>query len=154
MVSPNLVSAINASSTQQAFLFLLTFTTQTGVIRVVNNNVDITSRGDLYTAYPFQIVLDADTGDKQPEISLTIDNVDQYLVEMIRGFLDPPSVKLELVLSGTPDTVEKTVDYLRLGNASYDSLSIQGKLIPINILQRKFPAENYTATRFPDLFYA
>ncbi len=148
-----LLPVVNQSSTNQAFLFLLTFTTPGSVIRVVNNNEDIVSRGETYTAYPFNIVLDADTGEKQPEIKLTIDNVDQYLVEMIRGLLDPPAIKLELILSGSPDTVEKTIDYLRLGNVNYDAMSIQAIMRPINILQRKFPSTSYTASRFADLFF-
>lgn len=144
---------VNQSSTNEAIFVLLTFTSPTGVIRVVNNNEDITSRGNVFTAYPFNIVLDTDDGESQPEISLAIDNVDLMLITAIRGLLEPPTIKLELILSSTPDIVEKTIDYLHLDSVQYDAMTIQAKMRPINILQRKFPSSSYTASRFMDLFY-
>ena len=144
---------VNQSSTNEAIFVLLTFITPSETIRVVNNNEDVISRGDTFIAYPFTIVLDTDDGESQPEISLTIDNVDLMLMTAIRGILEPPRIKLELVLSSTPDIVEKTIDYLHLDSVQYDALTIQARMRPINILQRKFPVDHYTASRFMDLFY-
>ena len=67
-----------------------------------------------FTAYPFNISLPVEDGSKELSLTLTIDNVDQLLVEAIRGFLEPPTMKLELVLSSDFDTVEKKIDFLRL----------------------------------------
>lgn len=148
-----LIPAVNQSQTNEAFLFLLTITTPSEVIRVVNNMEDIVSRGETYTAYPFSLSLPADTGDKQPNLQLVIDNTDQALVNAIRGFPKAPSVKVELIVSGSPDIVEKSIDFLQVSSVSYDALSITIEMRPVNILARKFPAASYSSTEFPDLYF-
>lgn len=148
-----LIPAVNQSQTNEAFLFLLTITTPSEVIRVVNNMEDIVSRGETYTAYPFSLSLPADTGDKQPNLQLVIDNTDQALVNAIRGFPKAPSVKVELIVSGSPDIVEKSIDFLQVSSVSYDALSITIEMRPVNILARKFPAATYGSTEFPDLYF-
>ena len=149
-----LVPAIYQSTSQDAFLFLLTITTPTDTIRVVNDWQNLTSRGDTYLSFPFSLSLPMDTGDTQNEIRLVIDNVDQTMVEAIRGLPEPPQVKVEMVISSTPDTVEKTIDFLRLTSVEYDALSITGKLRPDNILARKFPQSTYDSLQFPNLYWA
>jgi hypothetical protein len=145
--------AIYQTSTNEAFLWLLTITTSNETIRLVNNMEDVVSRGDNYTAYPFNISLPVEDGSKQLSLSLTIDNVDQVLIEAIRGFLEPPVMKLELVLSSDFDTVEKKIDFLRLGQVEYDQLQIRGQLKPNNVLGNAFPATSYDPAQFPALFY-
>jgi hypothetical protein len=145
--------AIYQTSTNEAFLWLLTITTSNETIRLVNNMEDVVSRGNNYTAYPFNISLPVEDGSKQLSLALTIDNVDQVLIEAIRGFLEPPVMKLELVLSSDFDTVEKKIDFLRLGQVEYDQLQIRGQLKPNNVLGNAFPASNYDPAQFPALFY-
>ena len=145
--------AIYQTTTDEAFLWLLTITTSNETIRLVNNMEDVVSRGNNYTAYPFNISLPVEDGSKQLSLSLTIDNVDQVLIEAIRGFLEPPVMKLELVLSSDFDTVEKKIDFLRLGQVEYDQLQIRGQLKPNNVLGNAFPASNYDPAQFPALFY-
>ena len=150
-----LVQEVNRSTTDSAFLFLLTITPPNGgtPIRVVNNNEDVVSRGNTYTAYPFALTLPNDDGETAPSVQLSIDNVDQLLVESIRESLQPPTFVLELVLSNNPDQVEKQISHLRLSNVEYDAMGITGTLSPINILSRKWPAETYDPVSYPGLFY-
>ena len=150
-----LTPAINQPNTNEAFLFLLTITPADGgaPIRVVNDLEDITSRGEVFTAYPFALSLPPDTGDKQHELTLTIDNVDQAITEEVRRLEDPPSVKVELVLSGSPDTVEKTVDFLRMDTVEYNALQVSAKLRPENMMARQFPSATYNPVEFRDLFF-
>lgn len=145
--------AIYQTSTNEAFLWLLTITSANETLRVVNNMEDVVSRGNTFTAYPFNISLPVEDGAKELALTLTIDNVDQMLVEAIRGFLEPPMMTLELVLSSDFDTVEKKIDFLRLANVEYDALQIRGSLKPINVLGNSFPASNYDPAQFPSLFY-
>jgi len=154
MVSTATIQAVNASSTDVAFWFLLTITPSgQSPIRFVNNNIDVTSRGDKFTAYPFSLRLPTDDGEKVPTVTLTIDNVDRAIVESIRGQLYPPSVKIEVVTSTYPDIVEKTIDFLALRSVDYDSLTITGTLEARGILNQRFPKESYTASIFPGIFY-
>ena len=145
--------AIYQTSTNEAFLWLLTITSANETLRVVNNMEDVVSRGNTFTAYPFNISLPVEDGAKELALTLTIDNVDQMLVEAIRGFLEPPMMTLDLVLSSDFDTVEKKIDFLRLANVEYDALQIRGSLKPINVLGNSFPASNYDPAQFPSLFY-
>lgn len=145
--------AIYQTSTNEAFLWLLTITSANETLRVVNNMEDVVSRGNTFTAYPFNISLPVEDGAKELALTLTIDNVDQMLVEAIRGFLEPPMMTLELVLSSDFNTVEKKIDFLRLSNVEYDALQIRGSLKPINVLGNSFPASNYDPAQFPSLFY-
>ena len=148
-----LTPVINLPETNQALLHLLTITSATDIIYLVNNNEPITSNGQVYDPYPFALTLPMSDGERQVELILQIDNVDQTLTHAIRELLTPPIIKLEMVLSGSPDTVERTIDFLRADFISYDSMSVQFRLRPENIMGRKFPASKYTPARYPDLFF-
>ena len=69
--------AIYAQETQQVFLLLITIDHDNLAvpIRVVVNTEDITSRGDLYQAYPVDVELPDDNDDAPPTARLTIDNI-------------------------------------------------------------------------------
>ena len=148
-----LTPVINLPETNQALLHLLTITASTDIIHLVNNNEPITSNGQVYDPYPFALTLPMSDGERQVELILQIDNVDQTLTHAIRELLTPPIIKLEMVLSGSPDTVERTIDFLRADFISYDSMSVQFRLRPENIMGRKFPSSKYTPARYPDLFF-
>ena len=154
MVSAVAQAAVNASSTDVAFWFLLTITPGSGApIRFVNNRTDVSSRGETFMAYPFSAVLPTDDDQRVPTVRLTIDNVDRAIVEAIRAQSTPPAVKLEVVTSTYPDIVEKVIDFLYLRSVDYDALTITGTLEARGILNQRFPKESYTASIFPGIFY-
>jgi len=138
-----LTPTINLPETNVAFLHLLTITAASDVIRVVNNDEPVVSRGQTFDPYPFSLALPVSDGEKQPELLLNIDNVDQRLVRAIRELLTPPTVLFEMVLSVSPDVP-----------ISYDAMSIQFRLRPNNILARKFPSSTYSPARYRDLHFA
>ena len=148
-----LTPTINLPETNVALLHLLTLTAQGDVIHLVNNSEPITSNGQVFDPYPFALTLPLSDGERQTELILQIDNVDQSLTKAIRELLTPPAVKLDMVLSNTPDTIEQTIDFLRADFVSYDSLSVQFRLRPDNIMGRKFPSSKYTPARYSDLFF-
>lgn len=152
-------SAVNASQTNEAFLFLATFTSADGkeIIRLVNNNEDIVSRGMTYYAFPFDLNLPFDDGEKQANVSMTIggivDDSKMKLIEILRSTLKPPTVKIEVIISSMPNWVERSIDFLEMRNVTYDAMSITIDLVSKNILARKFPSDIYDPVSFPDLFY-
>lgn len=149
-----LAPTINLLETNAAILHLLTLTAGTDVMRFVNNNEAITSRGEVFQPYPFSLILPVADGERQQELELIIDNVDGRLTKAIRELITPPLFKFEMIISVTPDVVERTIDFLRAEFISYNSLSIDFRLRHDNIMGRKFPASKYTPARYPDLFYA
>lgn len=150
-----LVPNILEPALNEALFALITITPADGedTLRIVNNNEQIVSRGKTYLPYAFTLTLPADTGEGSPTLTMTIDNVDRVLTEIVRELLDPPEVKLELVFSDTPDVVEKTIDFLRLVSAEYDAQSINFTLESFNILMLPAIDQIYDGDQWPDLIY-
>lgn len=149
-----LIPAVYARETQSAFLFLLTIFPADGSapLRAVNNLEDVTSRGNVYTAFPFSISLPPDTGEKRHTLTLVIDNVDGSIMQVVRALAEPPRMLIELVLSDSPDIVEKRIDFLKLASVSADTLQVSGTLTPENMLSRQYPAATYNPREWPALF--
>lgn len=147
-------AAIFAQQTDQVFLALLTLTHASlpGPIRVVNNMVDIVSRGDTFIGYPFQIALPGESEDELPRVQVMIDNVDRTLVEAVRTLTSPPTLTLEIVLASAPDTVEAGPFPFSLRNVEYDAHVITGDLAFEDVLNEGFPQHSFTPNHFPGVF--
>jgi hypothetical protein len=151
-LSPNANAAANAISSPIAWLTLLTFTLDgQEPLRVVNNTLDVVSRGNTFLACGFEIILPTDDGEAMPTVKLTLPNADREIIEWIRGFPTAPNLMMEIVLSNDPDTVERSIDWMRLVNVNYDALQITGTLAVENVLSAGFPGERYSPVRFPAL---
>ena len=151
-LSKTALNEINALSTGEAFLFLMTIVHDSGTVRVVNNNEDVLSRGNIFTAYPFAIVLNADDEDTLPVIQLSIDNVDRLLVEAVRAAQTAPIVQLELILSSFPDIVEISIPDMALRNVSYNAITMTGTLYVGDILNQRYPEGSVTPQLYGGLF--
>ncbi len=154
-ISPQNTIEVNQSFSNAAWFFLLTIIPNgsTEAIHLVNNNEQVVSNGITYLPYPFAINLPLDTGDKIPNITLTINNTDQLIVDAIREMELAPTVRLQLVTSAFPDLVEKDLDFLKLRNVSYDAMTITGTLEVASVWARRFPSETVDPVRYPALFY-
>jgi hypothetical protein len=153
MVTPANMPSLTASATPVVWLALLRITAPgEPAVCLVNNSEEVTSRGQVYQPFPFAITLPADDSDSLPTVTLTLSNVDRSLVEYIRGALNAPHIEVELVTSAYPDTVEKSLTFLKLGGVQYDAITITGSLSLDNFLTQSFPAESYTPPYFPALF--
>lgn len=150
---PATIPYAQATSSDIVFLCLLTFS-MPGVepLRVVNNTVDIMSRGQLYQAYPFNIILPEDQPDKLPSVRIDLDNVDRTIMEWIRGFSVAPQMRLEVITNVNYDVVERAIGFLKLSQVDYDALTIRATLNVDNILSRRFPADDYDPIQFPGLY--
>lgn len=148
-------SAVNSQTTDVALLWLLTVTDPASavVLRAVNNLEDVTSRGQTFTAFPFDLVLPPDTGDRPQNLNLNVSNVGRELIQVLRGQLAPPQVKLELVTSQQPDTVEKALDFFTVRNATYNAQVITFTLSPSNIFARKTCTATYNSLEYPAMFW-
>jgi hypothetical protein len=154
-LSPINTPAINASSTNTAFFFLLTISPPSGTekIHLVNNIEPVVSNQVVYQPYPFTMTLPLDTGDKIPTIQLTIDNVDQTLTNAIRELEEAPTIRVQLVTSDFPDLVEKDLNFLQLRNVNYDAMTITATLEVASVWARKFPSETVDPVHYPSLFF-
>lgn len=97
-ISTEARQSLNAAETGDAFLILLTLS-HAGMaepLRVTNGGEDVTSRGDIFTAYPFELSLPDDDAGQSPEARLVIDNIDRQIVRAVRSLTTAPLVLIEI----------------------------------------------------------
>lgn len=156
-------SAVFAQETNEAFIMLLTIThpdftddilvssdpTQNLPIAGVRGTV---SNGLEYVYIPFSLVLpqDDDTGVNRATIS--IDNVNNDIIEHIRSADSALAIKFQIVLSSDPDTAEITFDQFKLEHVTYNASTIEGDISIEYFEQEPFPSKTFTPSDFPGMF--
>jgi hypothetical protein len=147
---------VNTTHTDVAFLFLMTITEPSSgtVFRVVNNLEDVASNGETFSAFPFDITLPPDDGGTPQSMKVTTFNASRDLIEILRGTLEPPEVKVELITSNNPDDIHKRIDFLRVAGVEYDALNVSFNLVATSAFARQTQRHTYNQAEFPGLFYA
>jgi|SRR3989304_6619060 len=153
-ISASAKSALFASRTDKCFLALLTIThvNLTAPIRVVNNGENITSNGNDYQWFPFDIEIPADSIDEIPKIRITISDPTRKIAPQIRALTTSPEVSLSIIMSDTPNTVEVGPFVMTLKNVSWDELTISGELGYEDIFEEPYPGDTFTPAEYPGLF--
>jgi hypothetical protein len=108
-------------------------------IRVVNNKEDITSNGEIYTAFPFEITPPGSQDGAPPTAKIIISNVSREIGQAIRSISTPPSVTITIVRQETPDVVEAQFVGMRLTNVSYDALAVSADLYFEDLTREPYP---------------
>jgi hypothetical protein len=155
--SPLFKSMANAQETGEVLLALVTIAHTSivgGPLRVVQDMQNLTSNGNVYTAFPFEIVLPEDTDDGPAKIKLVIDNIDQSLAKAIRSIPpnSPPSVTVEIVVASQPDVVELSIPGLTLRLITGDAFRIEGDLWMDEEDLIPFPEGIVAPNTFPGVF--
>lgn len=147
---------VNTTHTDVAFLFLMTITEPSSgtVFRVVNNLEDVASNGETFAAFPFDITLPPDDGGTPQSMKVTTFNASRDLIEILRGTIEPPEVKVELITSNNPDDIHKRIDFLRVAGVEYDALNVSFNLVATSAFARQTQRHTYNQAEFPGLFYA
>jgi hypothetical protein len=87
------------------------------------------------------------------QCSITINYAAPDLIAAIRaGITKPTKILLELVLSGSPDTVEASFADFYITSVNYDAQKISLSLDMINLSREPFPCFSFTPGYFPGLF--
>ncbi len=155
MLSPLAVNAAQAPESGEVFLVMLeiSHSSWTTPFYMVDNTVDVISEGKTYIAWPFDLILGDDDGQRLPEVKLIIDNVDRKLVEIIRTTVDPPQMAVKLVLASQPDVVEVYISGLTLRDVDFNALQITWTLYAESLADQRCPADNISlATGYHGLF--
>ncbi len=150
-------SMANAQETGEVLLALVTITHSSiigGPLRVVQDLQDITSNGNVYTAFPFEITLPSDSDDGPAKVMLRIDNIDRSIAQTIRTIppSSPPTVQVDIIVASQPDTVELSMPNMTLRNVSGDAFQIEGELRMDEEDLITFPEGSFTPQHFPGLF--
>lgn len=135
-------------------------------IRVVWDTKDFIYNGNTFIGFPFEITILSDD-ENPPKATLTIQNIDPRITDVLRGMTSPLRLKIELLhsndfdltvtprvaLVGSPlPHVAYSADKLFLINIRGDILTLSGEITGWNYLQRVWPGVRATQERFPGLF--
>jgi hypothetical protein len=153
-ISNELKSQLYGQVSDDPFLALFTFShpSFSSDIRLVNNAEDIVSNGDTYIAYPVQIVLPPDDQESAREVQIQLDNIDLTIISELRGVTTPVQAKVEMVLASLPDTVQYSLEELKLKNISYTTKTITASLVMDDFLGVGLTSEKYNPDNYPGLF--
>lgn len=120
-------------------------------VHVVNALDDITSVGQEFTAYPFDLELPSSPEQGPPRARIRIDNISGEIVEALRAVASPPTVTLQLILQASPDTVESEHRDFRLTGVSWDAMSVEGDLTREDLMREPFPFLTFSPAEFKGL---
>ncbi|PTM92859.1 DUF1833 family protein [Mycoplana dimorpha] len=163
-VSPAFLNAIHAQESDEVVICLLTvshpelaqpiFLSSDPTMRLSDSPLIYAtrSRGENYLFLPFEFTLPDDKSDSPPRVQLTIDNTDRQLVMLLRSFATPASIKLEIVLVSSPDTVEMELPALQLANVTIGEQQVTADLVADALINEPYPAGQFTPGTFSGLF--
>lgn len=110
------------------------------------------SRGMTFQFLPFELTLPEDSADGVPRCELVIHDVTSQLLPVLRGLRTALDVKIELVLTSSPDTVEFELVGFVLGGVTYSAQTIRAELTQESLESEPFPADVFAPSTFPGLF--
>lgn len=147
------LAAIYAPRTDEVFLELITISHPDLATpqRLVNDRVDIVSRGETYTAFPFEARLQPSRDGELPTADLVSASTAE-LVDLVRSLEAPPDVAVELIMASSPDTVEQGPFNFTATEASYDATSITLQLAFEALLSEPYPSGIFSPATFPGMF--
>lgn len=152
-LSHELLAQMFGQVADDPFLMLVTLShPDFDTIYLVNNTVDQVSRGVTYTAFPMDITLPPDDGETVREVKIVFDNVSLALIQEMRAVTSPMDVKIEMVLASDPDSVQLSLEELKLRSVTYDKQRISARLYMDSFLNVELTSEKYTPTLYPGLF--
>lgn len=153
-----LIAAMNAQSSDVLVLALFTIT-HSGIptLRFVNNTEAVVFGGNVYTAFPFSVILPPDEEDKAPTIQIEISNVGLELIasaRVIAGNRERALGTIQIIESGAlvPDVAVQTFSDYDIVNVSYTHETMTLSLAIESFLNEPYPAPSYTPANFPGLF--
>jgi hypothetical protein len=154
-ISPEAAAAVTAPETEKVFLYLLTIETSGGaVLRFVDNNQNITSRGNEFYAAGFTIILPEQTDNAPRPCRLAIDNTDLAIFQTIKQAAGQSvHVTVCVIMADTPDVYERGPLKYRLRNVRATKETIEGEVYDFYLIDRKFPKDTYTPEDFEGMFF-
>lgn len=166
-MSAEAIRAIFSPEADTDILMLLTIYAEDGVtpsVRLVDGftqrlsetadevTYGVVSNSQQYIFIPMEITMPSEEESQAPRCSVVIQDVTRYLIPIIRTITYQPKVKLDIVLSKTPDTVEVSFSDFYINNFTYTATQVTADLSMIDYEREGFPAHSFTPAYFPGLF--
>jgi hypothetical protein len=117
-----------------------------------NEFASLTSRGDVYQAFPFEIGLLTDD-DNAPEAFLRIQNVSDLIGSTILALPDDAiTVTIRLAMRTTPNVIEYEAPNLELVDIEITSVAILGRIFLRGFATEPCPGRRLTSRMSPGFF--
>lgn len=143
-----------ASETDEVYLVILEIDhPDLGVpLRFVNNDADVTSGGNVYTAMPFVPILPDDREEKEPSAEVRIDNVSREIMDEVRSIVSPFAMTMSVILHSSPSTIEWGPLEFETRGVTYNAQSITFRLGYSAFTREPFPYIVFDTVNFPGMF--
>lgn len=167
-MSPNALKAVFSPDSDDDLIILLTVYDPLNDTQVIARLADgftkrisetteevfygVTSNGFDYTFLPMEISLPSEDEAQAPRCSIIMHDVTRFLTPIIRTITAPPRIKLELVLTKSPDVVEVSFTDFYINNFSFTADSVTADLTMIDYEKEPFPMHSFTPRYFPGMF--
>lgn len=112
----------------------------------------VTSNSNDYMFLPMEITLPSEDEAQAPRCSIVLHDVTRYLTPIIRDITSPPKIKMEMVLSKSPNVVEVSFSDFYISNFTYNADSVSAELSMIDYEREPFPMHSFTPQYFPGMF--
>ena len=147
--------AVLAPETEKVFLHLLTVETSGGApLRFVDNNQHVTSRGEIFYAAGFSIILPEQTDNAPRPCRLAIDNTDLSIYQEIKKAAGQEIIiTVSVIMADTPDAYERGPLKYKLRNVRATKETIEGEVHDLYLTDRKYPKDTYTPEDFEGMFF-
>lgn len=145
---------MNAEDTGEVWLPLMELTNEAwdDPVRIARNTEDVTSGGETYLAFPFDVNLPDEEDGQLPVVAWVAYNSNQELTELFRSVTGIIYGRIFWVLASSPDTVEIQPVDLQIRGFQYDAQKIQGSLVVQPILDAVFGQHSMDNINAPGLF--
>lgn len=152
-MTPELRSALYAQTTQEGLLALVVFEHPSweAPVRLAGWPQSVTSRGQVYSPYPFELVLPEVSRDRVEPARISLSNVSRDLIPALRGTEGPITATLEFVRIGNPEIVEVSFPKLQVLSESGDVAVIEAPLTILDISTQRYPADQFSPSTFPGI---
>lgn len=112
----------------------------------------VKSNGHDFIFLPMEMSLPSEEEAQAPRCSITLHDVTRYVTPIIRTITASPTIKMELVLSKTPDIVEVSFDGFYINSFTYNADTVNANLSMVDLEREPFPMHSFTPRYFPGMF--
>jgi hypothetical protein len=149
-ISHDALTAMLAQSTGEVFIELLTIAhpSLADPIRLCNNGEAIDSNGQRFEPAAFQAELPADAEDREPKAVMSVSNVDQSIVGLVRALQGRPTFTIAVVTASEPDVYEFAPHAFDVLSVRGDARTLVFEMIFSELAQETFPALTFSPVHF------
>lgn len=149
------VASALANETGEEWVVLLTVTHPDWAVpkRFARRKTALLSRGETYFPVYFDLTFPDQIPNQLPRCQITIDNIDETVLSVLRAVATAPDIVIELVRASDPDQVEMTTgaDY-QIKSYAYTASTIVCEISMEDLLGEGFPGPRILPSNFPGGF--